>query len=168
MTQLVNDLLALAHVGNAPLERSEVDLSALAAEILANLRRLAPDRLATVSIEPGLRCHADPGLARAVLENLLGNAWKYSSRVAHARIEVGRAEADGRAGFFVRDNGAGFETGHAGRLFKPFERLHKASDFAGTGVGLAVVQRIIERHEGRIHARGEPGKGAQFTFDLGG
>jgi PAS domain S-box-containing protein len=168
MTQLVNDLLALAHVGNAPLERTEVDLSALAAEVMADLRRLSPGRQATVEIEPGLRCHADAGLMRSVMENLLGNAWKYSSRVEHARIEVGRTGDGGRTRFFVRDNGAGFESADASRLFKPFERLHKASEFAGTGVGLAVVQRIIERHEGSIHARGEPGRGALFAFDLGG
>ena len=168
MTQLVNDLLSLAHVGNAALERSAVDLSALAAEIIADLRRLSPERQATVDIQPGLHCHADPGLTRSVMENLLGNAWKYSSRVAHARIEVGSSLDGARTRFFVRDNGAGFDAADAGRLFKPFERLHKASEFAGTGVGLAVVQRIIERHEGRIDARGEPGKGALFTFDLGG
>jgi PAS domain S-box-containing protein len=168
MTQLINDLLALAHVGNAPLARTDVDLSALAEETMANLRRLSPDRAATVEIEPGLRCRADPGLLRAVMENLLGNAWKYSSRVARARIAVGRVPGDGRTRFFVRDNGAGFETADPDRLFKPFERLHEASEFAGTGVGLAVVQRIIERHEGNIQAQGEPGKGALFTFDLGG
>jgi PAS domain S-box-containing protein len=168
MTQLVNDLLALAHVANAPLTRTEVDLSALAEEIIANLRRLSPEREATVEIEPGLRCRADPGLLRSVMENLLGNSWKYSSRVAHARIAVGAATSNGRTRFFVRDNGAGFEATDAGRLFKPFERLHDASEFAGTGVGLAIVQRIIERHEGHIHAQGEPGKGALFTFDFGG
>jgi PAS domain S-box-containing protein len=168
MTQLVSDLLALSHVGSAPLSRTEVDLSALAAEIMSNLRRQSPDREATVEIQASLRCHADPGLLRSVMENLLGNAWKYSSRIAHARIDVGGAPGDdGRTQFFVRDNGAGFETTDPDRLFKPFERLHKASEFAGTGVGLAAVQRIIERHGGRIHAQGEPGKGALFTFDLG-
>ena len=105
---------------------------------------------------------------RSVMENLLGNAWKYSSRVEHARIAVGATSSDGRTRFFVRDNGAGFESADASRLFRPFERLHKASEFAGTGVGLAVVQRIIERHGGQIDAQGEPGKGATFTFDLGG
>jgi PAS domain S-box-containing protein len=167
MTQLVNDLLALATVGSVPLARTEVDLSALASEIMADLRRQSPEREATVDIEPGLRCLADPGLLRAVMENLLDNAWKYSSRVAHARIAVGATPGDGVARFFVRDNGAGFEATDAGRLFKPFERLHKASEFAGTGVGLAVVQRIIERHEGTISAQSQPGQGALFTFDLG-
>lgn len=168
MTQLVNDLLALAHVGGAALERADVDLSAMAAEIMADLRRLSPEREATVDIAPGLSCRADRGLLHSVMENLLGNAWKYSSRVAHARIVVGAKTVDGRTRFFVRDNGAGFEPADASRLFRPFERLHKASEFAGTGVGLAVVQRIIERHGGHIQADGEPGKGATFTFDVGG
>ncbi|MEO6381746.1 MAG: ATP-binding protein, partial [Nitrobacter sp.] len=167
MTELVNDLLALAHVGNAPLTRTEVDLSALSEEIVTNLRRLSNDREATVEIEPGLRCRADQGLMRSAMENLLGNAWKYSSRVSHARIAVGGVLRDGRKQFFVRDNGAGFEMKDASRLFKPFERLHKASEFAGTGVGLAVVHRIIERHGGHIHAQGQLGEGALFTFDLG-
>jgi PAS domain S-box-containing protein len=168
MTQLVNDLLALAHVGGVALERTDVDLSAMAAEIMADLRRLAPEREATVDIAPGLACRADRGLLRSVMENLLGNAWKYSSRVAHAHIAVGATTADGRTRFFVRDNGAGFEPADASRLFRPFERLHKASEFSGTGVGLAVVQRIIERHGGQIEAQGEPGKGATLTFDVGG
>jgi PAS domain S-box-containing protein len=168
MTQLVNDLLALAHVGGAALERTDVDVSAMAAEIMADLRRLSPERQATVDIAPGLGCRADSGLLRSVMENLLGNAWKYSSRVAHAHIVVGAKTVDGRTRFFVRDNGAGFEPADASRLFQPFERLHKASEFAGTGVGLAVVQRIIERHGGQLQAEGEPGKGATFTFDVGG
>jgi PAS domain S-box-containing protein len=167
MTQLVNDLLALAHVGGAAIERTDVDLSAMAAEIMADLKRLAPEREATVDIAPGLTCRADRGLLRSVMENLLGNAWKYSSRVARAHIAVGATAQDGRTRFFVRDNGAGFDAADAGKLFKPFERLHKASEFTGTGVGLAVVQRIIERHGGRIEAQGEPGNGATFTFDLG-
>lgn len=168
MTQLVNDLLALAHVGGAALERTDVDLSAMAAEIMADLRRLSPGREATAEIADGLHCRADRGLLRSVMENLLGNAWKYSSRVARAHITVGATSQDGRARFFVRDNGAGFDAADATRLFRPFERLHKASEFTGTGVGLAVVQRIIERHGGQIEAQGEPGKGATFTFDVGG
>jgi signal transduction histidine kinase len=168
MTQLVDDLLALAHVGGAALERTDVDLSAMAAEIMTDLRRLSPGREATVDIAPGLACRADAGLMRSVMENLLGNAWKYSSRVAHAHITVGASELEGRPAFFVRDNGAGFDAADAGRLFRPFERLHKASEFTGTGVGLAVVQRIIERHGGQVEAQAEAGKGATFTFDVGG
>lgn len=168
MTELVNDLLALARVGSAPLARTEVDVSALAEEIVAGLRRMSPDRAATVEIAPGLRCSADAALLRSAMENLLGNAWKYSSRVPQARIQVGGGPGpDGNARFFVKDNGAGFEMKDASRLFAPFERLHKASEFEGTGVGLAAVHRIIERHSGRIWAEGEPGQGATFTFEIG-
>ena len=167
MTELVNDLLTLAHVGNAPLARTEVDLSALSEEIVANLRRMSPDRAATVSIAPALRCSADAALVRSAMENLLGNAWKYSSRVPHTRITVGGEPLDGRTRFFVKDNGAGFEMKDASRLFAAFERLHTASEFEGTGIGLAAVHRIIERHGGRIWAESEPGQGATFTFELG-
>jgi PAS domain S-box-containing protein len=167
MTQLVTDLLALAQVGSAPLMRSEVDLTALAAEILGNMRRLSPEREALVEIAPGLLCRADPVLLRSAMENLLGNAWKYSEKVVPACIDVGGVEVDGRTHFFVRDNGAGFDAPDASEVFKPFKRFHKASEFAGTGVGLAIVQRIIERHEGEIQAQGAPGQGATFTFHLG-
>jgi len=167
MTALVNDLLALAQVGQTPLARVEIDVSALCHEVLAQLRRVSPVRDVTVHIQPGLVCQGDAGLIRAAVENLLGNAWKYSSRVEHARIEVGLdAAPDGRAAFFVRDNGAGFDMKDAHRLFAPFERLHKASEFEGTGVGLAAVHRIVERHGGRIWAEGEPGRGATFFFEL--
>lgn len=166
MTQLVTDLLTLAHVGNASLVRSSIDLTGLTEEIVADLRRGAPDRAATVIVAPGLWCNADASLMRAAMENLLSNAWKYSSRVEHTRIDVGKVELADRDAFFVRDNGAGFDMGEAHRLFAPFERLHKPTDFEGTGVGLAAVHRIIERHGGRIWAESEPGSGAAFFFEL--
>jgi PAS domain S-box-containing protein len=166
MTELINDLLTLAHVGNAPLARSEVDLTQLSRDIVENLRLTTPGRDATVVVAPGLRCSADPDLMRAVLENLIGNAWKYSSRVAIAEIEVGMTSRDGRHAFFVRDNGAGFDMNESHRLFAPFERLHKATDFEGTGVGLTAVHRIIDRHGGRIWAESEPGRGATFYFEV--
>ena len=149
MTQLVNDLLALAQVGNAPLERADVDLSQLCEEIVANLRLASPERQVTVEVAPGLRCNVDASLMRAAMENLIGNAWKYSARVAHARIEIGTMAVDGRDVFFVRDNGAGFDMTQAHRLFAPFQRLHAPNEFDGTGVGLTAVQRIIERHGGQ-------------------
>lgn len=168
MTRLVNDLLTLAHVGNSPLEVTSVDLSALAEDVVAHLRRSHDAMSSTiVSIEPGLTCRADPSLLRTVMENLLGNAWKYSSRAAEPRIEVGATEHQGRPAFFVRDNGAGFDMKDVDRLFAPFERLHKASEFEGTGVGLAAVHRIVERHGGGITAVGAPNEGATFTFSLG-
>lgn len=165
MTELVTDLLKLAQVGHATLERADLDLSAMSEEVLANLERTRQGREVIVSVEPGLRCFADPALMRAVLENLLGNAWKYSSRVPVARIEVGAGKPGGGS-FFIRDNGAGFDMKDARRLFAPFERLHKSSEFEGTGVGLAAVHRIIERHGGRIWAESEPGKGATFFVEV--
>jgi PAS domain S-box-containing protein len=166
MTALVNDLLTLAQVGHAPLARVDVDLSALCNDVAAQLRRGSSDRDVSVEVQPGLRCYGDAGLLRAALENLLGNAWKYSSRVERARIEVGALDRDERRAFYVRDNGAGFDMNDAHRLFAPFERLHKASEFEGTGVGLAAVHRIIERHGGRIWAEGQAGRGATFFFEL--
>ncbi|MDB4938338.1 MAG: sensory box protein [Labilithrix sp.] len=168
MTALVNDLLTLAHVGHATIERTDLDLSKVSEEILADLKRSTPERDASIRVEPGLRCVGDPALIRAAMENLLGNAWKYSSRVPRAEIEVGAATATrpGARAFFVRDNGAGFDMNEAKRLFAPFERLHKSSEFEGTGVGLTAVHRIIERHGGRIWAESAPGQGAAFFFEL--
>ena len=167
MSSLVNDLLKLAQVAHAPLAFVDVDITAMCNEALSILRRASPDRHVTIQVEEGLRAFCDPGLMRAALDNLLANAWKYSSRVEHARIEVGAAPAaGGRRTFFVRDNGAGFDMKDAPRLFAPFQRLHKASDFEGTGVGLTAVHRIIERHGGRIWAEGAPGRGATFSFEV--
>jgi PAS domain S-box-containing protein len=166
MTQLVSDLLALAQVGNAPLERTDIALSQLCDEIVSNFRLASPQRQATVVVAPGLRCHGDASLIRAAMENLIGNAWKYSARVPHARIEIGAMAVEGRDVFFVRDNGAGFDMTQAHRLFAPFQRLHGPNEFEGTGVGLATVQRIIERHGGRIWAEGATGQGATFYFTV--
>ncbi|HEX2657977.1 MAG TPA: ATP-binding protein [Polyangia bacterium] len=166
MTALVNDLLALAQVGHVPLHRERVDLSAMCHDVVAQFHRSGPERNVAVEIQPDLVCQGDPGLMRAAVENLLGNAWKYSSRVPQARIDVGAHGGGERPAFFVRDNGAGFDMKDAHRLFAPFERLHKSTEFEGTGVGLAAVHRIIERHGGRIWAEGEPGRGATFFFEL--
>jgi PAS domain S-box-containing protein len=169
MTALVSDLLRLAQVGQAPLAHTAVDLSAMANEVVTELRRAEPTRKVDVVIQPGLHCSADPGLLRAAVENLLGNAWKYSSRVAAPRIEVGaQSGKGGTVVYFVRDNGAGFDMKDAHRLFAAFERLHKQAEFEGTGVGLAAVHRIIERHGGRIWAEGALGRGATFFFELPG
>jgi PAS domain S-box-containing protein len=166
MTELLNALLSLANVGSAVLRRQEVDLSTLSREIVAELERVTPGRAADLVVEPGMRCFADGPLLRAAMQNLLGNAWKYTLRVPRARIEVRRADGDAPQAFVVRDNGAGFDMAHAHKLFQPFERLHDASEFEGTGVGLATVHRIIERHGGRIWAESEPGRGAAFFFEL--
>lgn len=166
MTNLVDDLLTLARVGHATIERTDVDLSALAMGIVADLREADPTRDVGVAIQSGVRCTADPGLMRAVMTNLISNAWKYSSRVPQPRIEIGTASTDGRTEVFVRDNGAGFDMKDAHRLFLPFQRLHRGDDFVGTGVGLTIVQRIIERHGGTVRGESAPGQGARFAFDL--
>jgi signal transduction histidine kinase len=166
MSQLIEDLLRLAHAGRAPLRRTELDLSAMAREIAGELQSKDPQRKVDWSIPDGLRTTGDPGLARIVLENLLGNAWKFTSRTPAPRIVVGSLPDPSRRAIFVQDNGAGFDPAGAGKLFQPFERLHTESEFSGSGVGLATVQRIVRRHGGTIRAVGEPGKGATFTFTL--
>jgi PAS domain S-box-containing protein len=166
MTGLIDDLLAFAGIGDAPLQRVEVDMSALAREIVAELKQTAPARAIEATIEPSITCFADRGLMRIVLQNLLGNAWKYTSRVAAARIAVTSTTVEGRRVLCVRDNGAGFDMKNAHRLFAPFQRLHSERDFAGTGVGLASVRRIVERHDARVWADGAPGSGATFFVEL--
>jgi len=163
MSQLIEDLLRLAKVGRAPLLREDLDLSRLAREVAEDLGSKDTDRRVEWVIAPGLRCKADAGLMRVVLENLLGNAWKFTSKIPEARIEVG----SNGSGFSIRDNGAGFDAAHSDKLFQPFERLHADSEFSGSGIGLATVARIVKRHGGTISAAGEVGKGATFTFTIG-
>jgi len=117
-------------------------------------------------IEPGLVAQGDARMIEAALGNLLGNAWKYTGKTARPLIRMDACEVDGQPGFCVGDNGAGFDMAHIERLFKPFQRLHRQDEFAGMGIGLATVQRIIVRHGGTIHARGQPGQGAVFSFTL--
>jgi len=130
------------------------------------LRRQSPERQVKLVIEPGLLVQGDPTLLRVVLENLLGNAWKFSGKAEHARVEVGLLRDGAEATFFVRDNGAGFDMRYASKLFGAFQRLHSADEYQGTGIGLATVQRIVHRHGGRIWADANPGKGAVFFFTL--
>ena len=167
MNNLIDDLLRLARTSQTELCRERVDLSACAREIAEQLQGTAPGRAAEWVIAPDLFADADPGLVRVLLENLLSNAWKYSGKVARARIELGlEPRAEGAPAFFVRDNGAGFDMRSASRLFSPFRRLHSEREFPGTGVGLATVERIVRRHGGRIWAEAEPGRGATFRFTL--
>ncbi|HEX2066722.1 MAG TPA: ATP-binding protein, partial [Candidatus Thermoplasmatota archaeon] len=133
-------------------------------QILSDHARAEPARAVAWHVEPGLACEGDELLLRTLLLNLLGNAWKFTSNVPAPLIEVTRA-GDGRA-ICVRDNGAGFDMAYAAKLFRPFERLHTAAQFEGTGIGLATVQRIVERHGGRVWAEGRPGHGAAFYFTL--
>lgn len=165
MRLLIDDLLQLSRVTAGELARRQVDVSDLARNVADALARGEPGRRVEVHIEPGLRAHGDPGLLRCLLDNLIGNAWKYTARRADARIEIGRAE-DGS--LYVRDNGAGFALERAQRLFEPFQRFHPASQFPGTGVGLATCKRIVARHGGTIAAHSKPGEGATFRFTLEG
>jgi PAS domain S-box-containing protein len=163
MVQMVAGLLALSRVTEAELDFRPVDMTAMATEVLDQLQAATPDRAVRWQVEPGLQAAGDPRLMRCVLENLLGNAWKFTSRTADARIQVGRNAA---GEFYVRDNGAGFDMAEAGRLFGSFERLHRQEDFPGSGIGLATVERAIVRQGGRVWAEGEPGRGATFWFTL--
>jgi light-regulated signal transduction histidine kinase (bacteriophytochrome) len=166
MGQLIEGLLSLAHVTRQALRFEPVDLSQLAREVLDSLRVHSPSRQADVSVAPGLTAHGDTRLLRAVMENLLGNAWKFSERRERTVIEVGWS-AEQQA-YFVRDNGAGFDMAYADKLFGTFQRLHGATEFAGTGIGLATVARVIARHGGRIWAESAPDQGATFFFVLPG
>jgi signal transduction histidine kinase len=166
MGELIDDLLELSRVGRAELHRADMDLSTLALEVSSELQRREPERELELAIQPELRADADARLIRIVLENLLGNAWKFTRKVARARIEVGRTDLGSEAPFFVRDNGAGFAMSYADKLFRPFQRLHTETEFPGTGIGLATIQRIIDRHGGRAWAVGEVGRGAVFYFTL--
>ena len=167
MQQMIDALLALTQLASAPLERQPVDLSRIAAEIVEDLRRSAPERAADIRIAPGLVTAGDPALVRVLLENLLGNAWKYSAGCARAEIRFEAADQGLGRPFVVSDNGAGFDMQHAARLFEVFQRMHSASEFPGHGVGLASVRRIVQRHGGETWAEAEAGRGARFYFTLG-
>jgi len=166
MNSMIDALLALAQLSAQPLARQPVNLSQLAGFIVDDLKRQSPERRVQVSIQPALMAQGDPTLLRVALENLLGNAWKYTSKSEPAQIAFERATHDGREVLAVRDNGAGFDMRFADRLFGVFQRLHSASDFQGTGIGLASVKRIVRRHGGEIWAEGEVGRGATFYFTL--
>jgi PAS domain S-box-containing protein len=167
MNELINELIGLAQVDRHAMNRMPIDLGEIAKDVVATLRERDASRIVVVDVHPA-PCHADPKLMRIVLENLLGNAWKFTSKREDACIrfatEIGE---DGRPFHVVQDNGAGFDSSRASRLFQPFQRLHSASEFEGTGIGLATVERIIRRHGGRIWADAKPGEGAIFRFTLG-
>jgi PAS domain S-box-containing protein len=164
MGRLMDDLLAFAKLGQGALQLQELDVSELCAEIIADLRGGQTPREATVTIAPGMRCTADPALFRVVLTNLIGNAWKYTERREATTIEIGIAGG----ALSIRDNGIGFDMADCALLFLPFERLANAKEFAGTGIGLATVQRIVERHGGTISATAAPDQGATFSVTLPG
>lgn len=166
MAALIDDLLELSRITRTEIQRQHLDLSEMARSFAGELSRRDPAREVEFVIAPELYAEGDAPLMRTVLENLLGNAWKFTSRRAQARIEFGRTQVEGLTAFFISDNGAGFDSAYAGRLFGAFQRLHAAAEFPGTGVGLASVQRIILRHGGRVWARGAVGQGATFFFTL--
>ncbi len=166
MSDLIDGLLMLSRISRDEMVVGGVDLSALARNTIAHLRAADPQRQVEVRIADELICRGDQNLLVTVLENLLGNAWKYTSKKAAACIEFGVTEKDGSKVYYVRDNGAGFNMKYAGNLFGPFQRLHKVEEFPGTGIGLATVQRIIHRHGGRVWAEAEPEQGAVFYFTL--
>jgi len=165
MGQLIDSLLQLSRITRADLARETFDLSELAEDILADLRAAHPERNIVTTVQPGLTAEADPRLLRVALENLFGNAIKFSARVPEARIEFGQTPS---GEYYVRDNGAGFDMQYVSKLFIAFQRLHGDREFLGSGIGLATVARVIRRHGGSIRAEGEIGKGAVFSFTLGG
>ena len=167
MSDLIDDLLDLSRITRSDFRDEEVDLSAVAEGIGEELEASAADRSATFIIQPGAVVEGDARLLRLALNNLLSNAWKFTRERERARIEFGTEEREGETVFFVRDNGAGFDMVYADKLFGAFQRLHSMAEFPGTGVGLAIVQRVIHRHGGRVWAEGAVDRGATFHFTVG-
>jgi PAS domain S-box-containing protein len=165
--ELIDDLLKLAHVTRGGVRRERVDLSRMAEDILADLCATAPERKIETAVEEGIVVEGDSRLLRVALENLLGNAWKFTSRTTLASIRFGQTPAQGVTEIYVRDNGVGFDPKYAGRLFGAFQRLHTEQEFSGTGIGLATVQRVVQAHGGQIRAEAQPGAGATFYFTVG-
>jgi light-regulated signal transduction histidine kinase (bacteriophytochrome) len=168
MSRLIDDLLKLAQTTRSPLNRRDVDVTAVAEDVAVELAKRNPDRSLRCAIEPGLHAPADSQLLRIVFENLLGNAWKFTSNRLEAEVTVGQKADGDDLIFFVRDNGAGFNMAYADNLFGAFQRLHADSEFEGTGIGLATVKRIVARHGGAVWAEAAPDAGATFFFTLGG
>jgi signal transduction histidine kinase len=167
LTELIDGLLRLSRFGSVGLETSKVNLGAMAREIMERHKSVAPERRVELVVEGDLEVEGDPNLLGALMENLLSNAWKYTSKREMARITVGASlQPDGESACFVKDNGAGFDTRRAERIFTPFQRFHREEDFPGTGIGLSIAQRIVHRHGGRIWAEAAPGEGATFFFTL--
>jgi light-regulated signal transduction histidine kinase (bacteriophytochrome) len=167
MAQLIDDLLALAHVEVDEIDRSDVDLSALVCLVSERLRAGSPGRDARFGIQVGVHGNGDPRLLGVLLDNLVGNAWKFSSRRERTEIAFGCEQREGRTVYFIRDNGAGFDMSYAAKMFTAFQRFHSAGEFEGTGIGLAIVHRVVRRHGGRIWAESMPDGGATFYFTLG-
>jgi light-regulated signal transduction histidine kinase (bacteriophytochrome) len=168
MGRLIDEMIGLSKVARAEMKVERIDISDLVEQIVGELRRHAPERSVDVLIRPGMTATGDPQLVRLAFQNLLENAWKFTSRRPKATIDVGMSrDEDGIAAFYVGDNGAGFDPEYGDKLFGAFQRLHTVAEFPGTGIGLATVQRIVHRHGGRVWAEGETNQGACFYFTLG-
>jgi light-regulated signal transduction histidine kinase (bacteriophytochrome) len=166
MADLIEALLELARIHRVPLGRHRIDLSALAGTVIDDLNRREPQRSVTAIVAPHVMVDADARLMRVLLDNLFGNAWKFTARHPRANIELGVESDGGEPVYFIRDDGVGFDMTRANRLFTPFYRLHTDEEFKGTGIGLATVRRIVERHGGRIWAEGSVGEGAKVSFTI--
>lgn len=166
MSELIDALLVLSRISRHTLRREIVDVSTLAEQVIADLRQKDPLRRVRVAVQPDMAVHGDRRLLNDMLANLIANAWKFTSKTDAAHIEIGRKNSGSMATFYIRDNGAGFNMAYEQKLFKPFQRLHGAEEFEGTGIGLATVARIIERHGGRIWAESKVQQGAIFYFTL--
>jgi light-regulated signal transduction histidine kinase (bacteriophytochrome) len=166
MAQLIDDLLNLSRISRVPVEPREIDVSTLAQSIADELQQNEPERKVKFQIVPDLKAHGDTQLLRIAMQNLMNNAWKFTSKVPTAQIEVGRTNGGNPPAFYVRDNGAGFDMSYSSKLFGAFQRLHAVSEFPGTGIGLATVQRIVHKHGGRIWAESVVDRGATFYFTL--
>ena len=166
MGQLIDDVIHLARVTSTELREQDVDMSAVASVALDQLRQADPERTVATTIRPGMIVRGDGRLLRIAIENLLQNAWKFTAKRPDAMIEIGAHQHGGEQTFYVQDNGVGFDMEFAGRLFGPFQRLHRSEEFPGTGIGLATVRRVIHRHGGRVWAEAKPGEGARFSFTL--
>lgn len=166
MNELIDDMLSLSRVSRQEIQRTKIDLSKLAEDFISELMEANPERKIVISIQPSMIISGDEKLIKMALQNLLRNSWKFSSKTPDARIEMGSFIKNNKSIFFVKDNGAGFDMKFSEKLFEPFKRLHSDNEFPGTGIGLAIVERVIKRHGGRIWAHGSPGKGATFFFTL--
>ncbi|HEV8331525.1 MAG TPA: ATP-binding protein [Steroidobacteraceae bacterium] len=166
MSSLIEDLLNLSRIGRSELTARPISLSQIAAEAAAAIRERHPTRDVQLEIASGMEVSADPRLLRIALENLLSNAWKYTSRTPQARVSVGTQAGEQGPVYFVRDNGVGFDMKYADKLFVPFQRLHPEAEFPGSGIGLVTVQRIVARHGGRVWADAKPDEGATFYFTM--
>src|SRR6185295_10638561 len=166
MGQLIDDLLQYSRLGRKEVETTRIEMDALVRDAVAEVRKTQPDRAPAVTVGPLPAVRGDRALLRQVWVNLVSNAFKYSAKSKEPRIEIGAEGANGSRAFFVRDNGVGFDMRYSGKLFGVFQRLHSQSEFEGTGVGLAIVQRVVQRHGGRVWAEGKPGEGAVFRFTI--